>query len=519
MATIKTRFKKGIILTPDDTSLEGVAGELKVNLSGKLQAYLDSATREIVTADQEQTLENKTLTSPVINGSITGDVLEADLSVSAGADKLASASVIKAFVDSRISDKDQASEIFTNPSISGTIDESIQDVLEDHESKINNLVTLSGVAANVDNLGEFTGITIPDNSDIKEALQALETELETKAESSDLSDHIPKIDGVHGVAAGSAVVGTNDGQELFNKTLTGASIKEPIRSDVKQDTLSELETYAITASNGQIVFATDEKKMFQVVDGELVPIGGAGIVKLVAGENISINDQVYISTGTGNDAGRTAGQIYKADASNDDRAEVIGFAPKAIISGAIGEVQTSGNLTGFSGLTAGKVYYTSASVPGQITETPPSANGEWIIPSALAVSSSQIIINPVASASSIYNVDSQTTFTINNNETSATNITGLLFDPIATRSFYLDYSIYRQTDDIGSSVAQIGQLRGVYNTQSSTWFLSDDFSGQNSGVTFTIQPSGQLQYTSSDLGAGLNYIGTLTYNIKKTFGV
>lgn len=43
------------------------------------------------------------------------------------------------------------------------------------------LVTLSGVAANSTDLGTFTGTTIPDNSDVKEALQALETEVEVKA--------------------------------------------------------------------------------------------------------------------------------------------------------------------------------------------------------------------------------------------------------------------------------------------------------------------------------------------------
>lgn len=46
------------------------------------------------------------------------------------------------------------------------------------------LVTLSGVAANSTDLGSFTGTTIPDNSDIKEALQALETEVEEKANTS-----------------------------------------------------------------------------------------------------------------------------------------------------------------------------------------------------------------------------------------------------------------------------------------------------------------------------------------------
>jgi hypothetical protein len=301
-------------------------------------------------------------------------------------------------------------------------------------------------------------------------------------------------------------------------TLTNGSIVTPARLDVKQDTLSNLTTYAASATNGQIVFATDEKKMYQVVDGQLVSIGGAGIVKLTAGENISINDLVYISTGTGNDSARTAGRVYKVDASNDDRVEVLGFATKAITSGAIGEIQTSGSLPGFSGLTPGRIYYASASTPGAITLTPPSTNGQWVVAVGLATSATELVINPVSSASAIYVVDGDTSFTIANNQSSAANVTGLLIDGASTRSFILDYSIYRQTATALSGVAQVGQLRGVYNTQSASWFMSDDFSGQNAGVTFSILSSGQIQYTSTNI-AGTSYVGTLKYAIRKTFGV
>ena len=135
----------------------------------------------------------------------------------------------------------------------------------------------------------------------------------------------------------------------------------------------------------------------------------------------------------------------------------------------------------------------------------------------LASTASEIVINPVSSASAIYVVDSDTSFTIANNQTT-TDVTSLLFDGINTRGFILDYSIYRQTDTASSAVAQVGQLRGVYNTQSTSWFMSDDFSGQNAGVTFSILSSGQLQYSSTNI-SGANYTGTLKHNIRKTFGV
>jgi hypothetical protein len=64
------------------------------------------------------------------------------------------------------------------------------------EGKIDDLITLSGVAANAEDLGTFTGSTIADASTIKGALQALETGLE---------DHISDTTGAHAASAISFV--------------------------------------------------------------------------------------------------------------------------------------------------------------------------------------------------------------------------------------------------------------------------------------------------------------------------
>ena len=47
-------------------------------------------------------------------------------------------------------------------------------------TNVDDLITLSGIDENVTDLGEFTGSTISDNETIKDALQALETAVETK---------------------------------------------------------------------------------------------------------------------------------------------------------------------------------------------------------------------------------------------------------------------------------------------------------------------------------------------------
>lgn len=63
----------------------------------------------------------------------------------------------------------------TDYTIRSLVDKGYVDVIE---AKIDDVITLSGVATNSTDLGTFTGVTIPDNSTIKQALQALETDLE-----------------------------------------------------------------------------------------------------------------------------------------------------------------------------------------------------------------------------------------------------------------------------------------------------------------------------------------------------
>lgn len=79
---------------------------------------------------------------------------------------------------------------------------------------------------------------------------------------------------------------TGDGDITANK-LIGTSVESPTRLDFKKDTLANLTTYALTASNGQTVFSTDTKEYLGVLDGLLVGFGGGGGGSPYADELIS----------------------------------------------------------------------------------------------------------------------------------------------------------------------------------------------------------------------------------------
>ena len=99
-------------------------------------------------------------------------------------------------------------------------------------------------------------------------------------------NHVAASSGVHGVTGN--VVGDSDTQTLQNKTLDSTNtfsgaVDNPIKLEAKQDTLANLETYAASADNGEIVYATDIDKMFRVLDGALAAIGGGGGTLLAEG--------------------------------------------------------------------------------------------------------------------------------------------------------------------------------------------------------------------------------------------
>jgi hypothetical protein len=238
--------------------------------------------------------------------------------------------------------------------------------------------------------------------------------------------------------------------------------------------------------------------------------GGTTGITGIAGETLAINDLVYISLGTGNDSGRTAGRIYKLDALFDERINFVGFITTGGIAGAVVTAKNSNTLSGFAGLTSGQLLWLDTSTPGTYTQTEPLTLDAWIIRVGVAISTSEVLPLPDQAATAYYNQQTQFSFTIANNQVAASDVTDLIFDGTVDNSFSLDYSIARSSSL--TSLAQAGRLRGIYNATTISWILSDDFTGDNAGVTFSITAAGQIKYTSTNI-TGTGYVGTLSYEV------
>lgn len=146
---------------------------------------LSSATgttgSDLIGDDDDYT--NFTPTAATVKGALSG--IDAALATAGGTEFSDAAFRIKDDVDDTKKIAFEASGVSTGTTRTITMPDANVDLGDmASEGDVADLVALSGVAANSTDLGSFTGSVIPDNSDIKEALQALETEVEDKANTS-----------------------------------------------------------------------------------------------------------------------------------------------------------------------------------------------------------------------------------------------------------------------------------------------------------------------------------------------
>ena len=122
---------------------------------------------------------------------------------------------------------------------------------------------------------------------------------------------------------------------------------------------------------------------------------------VTAGETLLTNVPVYISQGGSVDTGRTAGQVYKLDPTNDARSKFAGFTTGGISSGGTGTAQSGGMMSGFSSLTPGATYYGSVTTPGATQTSIPEASGQWVVILGIALSATQMLIDDAGGESAL----------------------------------------------------------------------------------------------------------------------
>jgi hypothetical protein len=109
----------------------------------------------------------------------------------------------------------------------------------------------------------------------------------------------------------------------------------------------------------------------------------------------------------------------------------------------------------------------------------------------------------------------QTSYSINNNVSTPTDVNRLFFNPSTVRAANIQYSVYRISTANPSGHVESGIIYLNYDNAASLgskWSFTQQKNG-DSGVVFSITDAGQIQYISTDIDS-TGYSGVIKFTAK-----
>ncbi len=189
---------------------------------------IDGAGSETINGVANSTLTSQYQSLTVVSNGVVWYQLGSAASVSLGA------------ITTRVDNLTTLSGVATNVTSLGTFTgttipdnqnnkqafQALETSLETNNTTTANLVTLSGVATNAVNLGSFTGTIIPDNQTVKASLQAIETSLDSAVSvNSTQTTNIANLVTLSGVATNATNLGTFTGTIIADSSTVKASLQ------------------------------------------------------------------------------------------------------------------------------------------------------------------------------------------------------------------------------------------------------------------------------------------------------
>lgn len=392
--------------------------------------------------------------------------------------------------------------------------------ITDVATDVADLVTLSGVAANSEDLGSFSGTIISDNETIKGALQELETFVEALPDpivykgtwnATTNSPALSNTDtGVAGFLYYVAVAGTQDfgagnisfevGDKVVNNGTTWDKwdMTDAVASVNGQTGVVVLDTSDIAEDTN--LYFTDERAQDAV----------GGMVDDSAKISLTYNDGTpsliadIIADSLVDADINSAAAIARTKLAN-------GSANHVVINDGSGVMSSEAQL----GVSRGGTGVDASTVTdGQIL-IGHDANNNFSLAtltqgSGITITNGAGSITIAANATGNPNDIPETSFSAANDQATPQDITGFLLDPADIRSFVAQVSI---SVDATTPLDEVYEIQGI---QKAAGFEIAQMSvGDDSGILFSIVPAtGQMQYTSADFAGFVS--ATIKFRVTAT---